>query len=149
MSWIFICVEMLINYDAFYRFTQNRWNRFSSDCDILCAFTCTKSAMMRTPFFFPRASSKVLNRVLFQWIRWSYRQTDRWNTAWIKSPMLSAGGNNSNDKSSKPVKPPAGNEWGPSKRTHVISTSVGNFNLLMLHPKIVFRIWVYFSSLDR
>lgn len=32
---------------------------------------------MRTPFFFPRASSRVLNRVLFQWIRWSCRQTDR------------------------------------------------------------------------
>lgn len=36
--------------------------------------TCTKRAMMRMPFFFPRASSTVLNRVLFQWIRWSYRE---------------------------------------------------------------------------
>ncbi len=40
-------------------------------------FTWTKRAMMRTPFFFPRASSKVLNKVLFQWIRWSYGQTER------------------------------------------------------------------------
>lgn len=33
--------------------------------------------MMRTPFLFPRASSSVLNKVLFQWIRWSCNRTRR------------------------------------------------------------------------
>lgn len=68
------------------------------DCPA-CSFTCTNRAMMRTPFFLPRASSKVLNRVLFQWIRWSCRQSDR---------QFDRQSDRQTD--SKPVKAPAGDD---------------------------------------